>query len=203
MGRRGDLSVAPALLLDDEELLARAEVTTVNAFVHRTVRDLTGRVPTPIGDMDERQVWRRVCRGLNLPWTEQFLAQEFRHVILAHNELLSMVRSLRLGPLIAVHVVNTAMRIMSTRYPMELVRRPLPPEFDLRKLHPLTYSDQEHETAKTIFNQRTTSTGDLDEEDIGPVMQPLAADQQVQIFTALFFMFGSKVGAMKYRTGIP
>lgn len=119
------------------------------------------------------------------------------------DELLAMVRSLRLGPLIAVHVVNTAMRIMSARYPMELVRRPLPPEFDLRKLHAMSYSDQEHETAKTIFNQRTTSTGDLDEEDIGPVMQPLAADQQVQIFTALFFMFGSKVGAMKYRTGIP
>ncbi|MEV0428489.1 UvrD-helicase domain-containing protein [Micromonospora sp. NPDC050495] len=74
-----------ALLLDDEERLARVEVTTVNAFAHRTVRALAGRVPTPIGDVDERQVWRRVCRRLNLPWTEQFLAQEFRHVILAHN----------------------------------------------------------------------------------------------------------------------
>lgn len=74
-----------ALLLDDEEQLARVEVTTVNAFAHRTVRALAGRVPTPIGDVDERQVWRRVCRRLNLPWTEQFLAQELRHVILAHN----------------------------------------------------------------------------------------------------------------------
>nr|WP_233257923.1 UvrD-helicase domain-containing protein [Micromonospora sp. S4605] len=74
-----------ALLLDDEEQLARVEVTTVNAFAHRTVRALAGRVPTPIGDVDERQVWRRVGRRLNLPWTEQFLAQEFRHVILAHN----------------------------------------------------------------------------------------------------------------------
>ncbi|WP_422733379.1 UvrD-helicase domain-containing protein [Micromonospora sp. WMMD558] len=76
-----------ALLLDDDddEQLARVEVTTVNGFAHRTVRALAGRVPTPIGDVDERQVWRRVCRRLNLPWTEQFLAQEFRHVILAHN----------------------------------------------------------------------------------------------------------------------
>ncbi|MFE9691904.1 UvrD-helicase domain-containing protein [Micromonospora sp. NPDC005806] len=74
-----------ALLLDDEEHLARVEVTTVNAFAHRAVRALAGRVPTPIGDADERQVWRRVCRRLNLPWTEQFLAQEFRHVMLAHN----------------------------------------------------------------------------------------------------------------------
>ncbi|GAA4562768.1 ATP-dependent helicase [Micromonospora coerulea] len=73
-----------ALLLEDEEQLARVEVTTVNAVAHRTVRALAGRVPTPIGDVDERQVWRRVCRRLNLPWSEQFLAQEFRHVILAH-----------------------------------------------------------------------------------------------------------------------
>lgn len=74
-----------ALLLGDEKQLARVEVTTVNAFANRTVRTLAGRVPTPIGDADERQVWRRVCRKLTLPWSEQFLAQEFRHVILAQD----------------------------------------------------------------------------------------------------------------------
>ena len=74
-----------ALLLADEKQLARVEVTTVNAFANRTMRALAGRVPSPIGDVDERQVWRRVCRKLTLPWTEQFLAQEFRHVILAHD----------------------------------------------------------------------------------------------------------------------
>ncbi|MFG1954429.1 UvrD-helicase domain-containing protein [Micromonospora sp. NPDC048830] len=74
-----------ALLLDDEKQLARVEVTTVNAFANRTVRTLAGGVPAPIGDADERQVWRRVCRRLDLPWPEQFLAQEFRHVILAHD----------------------------------------------------------------------------------------------------------------------
>ncbi|RKN32450.1 DEAD/DEAH box helicase [Micromonospora musae] len=74
-----------ALLLGDAELLARVEVTTVNAVAHRTVRALAGRVPTPIGDADERQIWRQVCRRLTLPWTEQFLAQEFRHVVLAHD----------------------------------------------------------------------------------------------------------------------
>ncbi|GGM24635.1 UvrD-helicase domain-containing protein [Micromonospora yangpuensis] len=74
-----------ALLLDDDKQLSRVEVTTVNAFANRTVRALAGRVPTPVGEADERQVWRRVCRRLTLPWTEQFLAQEFRHVILAHD----------------------------------------------------------------------------------------------------------------------
>ena len=74
-----------ALLLNDDEQLARVELTTVNALAYRTVRTLAGRVPTPIGDVDERQIWRRVCRRLQLPWTEQFLAQEFRHVVLAQN----------------------------------------------------------------------------------------------------------------------
>lgn len=74
-----------ALLLGDDEQLARVEVTTVNAFANRTVRTLAGRAPTPIGDTDERQVWRRVCRRLSLPWTEQFLAGEYRHVIVGHD----------------------------------------------------------------------------------------------------------------------
>ncbi len=74
-----------ALLLDDEKQLSRVEVTTVNAFANRAVRALAGRVPTPVGDVDERQAWRRVCRRLTLPWPEQFLAQEYRHVILAHD----------------------------------------------------------------------------------------------------------------------
>ncbi|RAO31427.1 DNA helicase [Micromonospora noduli] len=74
-----------ALLLGDDEQLARVEVTTVNAFASRAVRALAGRVATPIGDADERQVWRRVGRRLRLPWSEQFLAQEFRHVVLARD----------------------------------------------------------------------------------------------------------------------
>ncbi|MEV5693055.1 UvrD-helicase domain-containing protein [Micromonospora globbae] len=74
-----------ALLLADEAQLARVEVTTVNAFANRVVRSLAGRVPTPMGDADERQIWRRVCRRLTLPWTEQFLAQEYRHVVLAQD----------------------------------------------------------------------------------------------------------------------
>jgi hypothetical protein len=117
------------------------------------------------------------------------------------DELVTMVQDLRLGPTLAVHVANTAMRIMSARYPAELVRRPLPPQYDLRKLAPLTITDQQHEIAKTIFNRRTASTVDLAEDDV-PELEPLGMANQVQVFVALFYMFGSKVGAMKYRTGI-
>ncbi|WP_277681611.1 UvrD-helicase domain-containing protein [Saccharomonospora azurea] len=75
-----------ALLLDrDETELARVHVTTVDAFANRVVRDSTGRAQNPITDIDERQRWRRISRRLGLPWGDQFLAQEFRHVILAQN----------------------------------------------------------------------------------------------------------------------
>jgi hypothetical protein len=75
-----------ALLLDgNEQFLTRVDVTTVNAYAHRVVTGLGGRAPKPIGDRDERQVWRRVIRRLGLPWTEQFLAQEYRHVVLAQD----------------------------------------------------------------------------------------------------------------------
>jgi superfamily I DNA/RNA helicase len=74
-----------ALLLDNDQLLAQVDVTTVNAYAYRIVRELSGRTPVPIGDVDERQLWRRVQRRLDLPWAEQFLAQEYRHVVLAQN----------------------------------------------------------------------------------------------------------------------
>ncbi|QXV61540.1 DEAD/DEAH box helicase [Amycolatopsis sp. TNS106] len=74
-----------ALLLADDELLARVQVTTVDAFANRVVRDTTGVAPSPITDTEERQVWRRIVRQLELPWSEQFLMQEFRHVVLAQH----------------------------------------------------------------------------------------------------------------------
>ncbi|KQX43901.1 DNA helicase UvrD [Streptomyces sp. Root63] len=75
-----------SLLLDsDSSLLARVDVTTVNAYAHGIVSRFDGQVPSPLGDRDERQVWQRVVKKLGLPWTEQFLAQEYRHVILAQN----------------------------------------------------------------------------------------------------------------------
>ena len=75
-----------SLLLDgDEELLERVDVTTVNAYAHGVVARLDGKAPAPVGDREERQVWQRVVKRLGLPWTEQFLAQEYRHVVLAQD----------------------------------------------------------------------------------------------------------------------
>ncbi|PWI09055.1 DNA helicase UvrD [Streptomyces sp. NWU339] len=75
-----------ALLLDgDEHLLERVDVTTVSSYAHGVVSRLDGKAPSPVGDREERQLWQRVVRKLGLPWTEQFLAQEYRHVVLAQD----------------------------------------------------------------------------------------------------------------------
>ncbi|MEV6055243.1 UvrD-helicase domain-containing protein [Streptomyces sp. NPDC052107] len=75
-----------SLLLDgDQALLDRVDITTVNAYAHGVVTRLEGKASSPIGDRDERQLWQRVIKKLKLPWTEQFLAQEYRHVVLAQD----------------------------------------------------------------------------------------------------------------------
>ncbi|MFJ3987677.1 UvrD-helicase domain-containing protein [Streptomyces sp. NPDC090032] len=75
-----------ALLLDhDEELLARVDVTTVDAVATRTVRAARGNPGRPLSGKDERTRWDRLARRRRLPWNAAFLAQEYRHVILAQN----------------------------------------------------------------------------------------------------------------------
>lgn len=75
-----------SMLLDGEpSLLDRVDVTTVNAYAHSVVTRSDGKAVSPVNDRDERLLWQRVVKQLGLPWTEQFLAQEYRHVILAQD----------------------------------------------------------------------------------------------------------------------
>jgi hypothetical protein len=123
---------------------------------------------------------------------------------LSPEEAWVLVNNLGMGPMLAVHVVNTAMEIMAARYPTELVRAPLPAEHDLRKLQPgpVPISDQGHEIAKTIFNRRIASAVDLTEDDIAAELEPLDPGGQIEVFIILFMTFGAKVGAIKNVTGI-
>lgn len=122
--------------------------------------------------------------------------------VASFDEIQSMIQTLRQGPALAVHLVNTAMRIMAARYPAELVRRPLPPEYDLRQILAFEIADREHEIAKGIFNRRTASPVDLTADDVAADLDPLDVGEQITVFVALFYMYGTKVGAMKHRTGI-
>ncbi|GAA2942147.1 MULTISPECIES: UvrD-helicase domain-containing protein [Streptomyces] len=74
------------LLLDeDEELLRRVDVTTVDAYANGVVRAKSGTVPRPVGDREQRQLWEKAVKQLDLPFTAQFLAQEYRHVVLGQD----------------------------------------------------------------------------------------------------------------------
>lgn len=72
-------------LLGVDALPRRVEVTTVNALAFKAVRQLKGTPADLIGDADERVRWERLRRKLDLPWTEAFLSQEYRHVVLAQD----------------------------------------------------------------------------------------------------------------------
>ncbi|MCX5193420.1 DEAD/DEAH box helicase [Streptomyces sp. NBC_00249] len=76
-----------ALLLGDADsaLLDRVDVTTVDSLAARIIREARGRVPRPLGAAAERSAWATVRKRLELPWSEQFLSQEFRHVVLAQD----------------------------------------------------------------------------------------------------------------------
>ncbi|MFP8944201.1 UvrD-helicase domain-containing protein [Streptomyces fenghuangensis] len=74
------------LLLDgDEELLARVDVTTVDAYAGGVVRAGSPAAPRPVGDREERQLWEKAVRRLDLPFTARFMAQEYRHVVLGQD----------------------------------------------------------------------------------------------------------------------
>ena len=75
-----------ALLLDDDRnLLERVDITTVDAFASSVVREHDARPAQPVGDREQRQLWGKVVKRLGLPVSEQFLAQEYRHIVLGQD----------------------------------------------------------------------------------------------------------------------
>ncbi|MEU9304578.1 UvrD-helicase domain-containing protein [Streptomyces sp. NPDC048269] len=74
-----------ALLLGDADahLLDRVDVTTVDSLAARVIRESRGSSPKPLSAAAEKSAWARAAAGEDLPWSERFLSQEFRNVVLA------------------------------------------------------------------------------------------------------------------------
>lgn len=74
-----------ALLLGDSDahLLDRVDVTTVDSLAARVIREARGTAPKPLSPAAEKSAWTRAIGREELPWTERFLSQEFRNVVLA------------------------------------------------------------------------------------------------------------------------
>ncbi|GAA3740044.1 superfamily I DNA/RNA helicase [Spinactinospora alkalitolerans] len=71
-------------LVADPDLLERVDVTTVNAQAGRVLTEAAGgEAPHFLGDAEEQARWKEIAERLDLPWNERFLAQEYRHVVLA------------------------------------------------------------------------------------------------------------------------
>jgi hypothetical protein len=74
------------ILVDDPGSRARIVVRHIDKLAYGVVSASHGRLPV-LRDTEERERWRRIVKRLGLPqrFNETFLAQEWRHVILAQD----------------------------------------------------------------------------------------------------------------------
>ncbi|MET8154849.1 UvrD-helicase domain-containing protein [Sphaerisporangium sp. NPDC005289] len=70
------------LLADSSAVLDRVEVRHVDQLSHQIFAERHGR-PAILRDKEEKEIWRRIVKRLDAPFTETFLAEEWRHVVLA------------------------------------------------------------------------------------------------------------------------
>ncbi|MGW2440967.1 3'-5' exonuclease [Streptomyces goshikiensis] len=72
-----------ALLIEDEGLRGRVDVLTVNALAREITEPHDALRRRYLDGAQELALWEEVGAQLDLPWSGQFLAQEYKHVILA------------------------------------------------------------------------------------------------------------------------
>ncbi|WP_433515289.1 UvrD-helicase domain-containing protein [Nonomuraea sp. CA-143628] len=70
------------LLTDSEKVRDAIEVRHVDHLSHRIFSEEHGR-PAILADREEKEIWRRIARKLDVPFSVAFLAEEWRHVVLA------------------------------------------------------------------------------------------------------------------------
>jgi hypothetical protein len=117
-------------------------------------------------------------------------------------ELVAMVDHFDKGPALIAHTLNTAARVMNARYPAELVRRPLPPDCDLRRLFDADVDERSQNVARAVFNRRLAEVADVREAEVAADLDGLTSPQRIEVFMAVFFLYGTKVGALQNRTGL-
>ncbi|HEX7309211.1 hypothetical protein [Lentzea sp.] len=117
-------------------------------------------------------------------------------------ELVAMVDHFGKGPALVAHTLNTAARVVNARYPAELVRHPLPPDCDLRRLFHADVDERSQDVARAVFNRRLAEPADVRDTEVAVDLDRLSPQQQIEVFMAVFFLYGTKIGALQNRTGI-
>ncbi|GAA1302149.1 hypothetical protein GCM10009634_61190 [Saccharothrix xinjiangensis] len=117
------------------------------------------------------------------------------------NELSVMLDDLDRAAALVARLVNTAVQLMATRYPEELVRFPLPDTYDLCEADRLVIGAREHDLARDILNQRLGTEVDLHPDDLVERLRPLGPGEQVHLLVALCRMYRHKLVVLKRHTG--
>ncbi|MFG1873914.1 UvrD-helicase domain-containing protein [Sphaerisporangium sp. NPDC049003] len=76
------LEAGMRLLADSEAGRDRVEVRHVDQLSYQIFAARHGRAAI-LRDKEEKEIWRRIVKRLDAPFTETFLAEEWRHVVLA------------------------------------------------------------------------------------------------------------------------
>ncbi len=71
------------LLVEDQEVRDQIAVQHIDQFAHQVFRQRRGH-PRLLTAPDEARRWRDIRQRLDLPFTETFLSEEWRQVVLAH-----------------------------------------------------------------------------------------------------------------------
>lgn len=80
----GALRSGTAHLVGDPVQLEHLDVTTVNAQAGEILTEAAGGArPSFVDDREELRRWQSLVEERKLPWTAEFLRQEYRHVLLA------------------------------------------------------------------------------------------------------------------------
>ena len=96
------------LLEPDASVRERIEVLTVDTLSKRLVTEnLEGKRPVLLDAAAEKMIWKKIISARKLPWTETFLSEEWRQVVLAQDldsaaryiNARRVGRGRRLGPL--------------------------------------------------------------------------------------------------------
>ncbi|MCC5036305.1 UvrD-helicase domain-containing protein [Streptomyces sp. WAC 00631] len=73
-------------LVEDPELRGRVDISTVDGFASRVVAEETGAVALrPLTHQEEESRWGEAAEATGFTGSAQFLAQEYRHVVLAQD----------------------------------------------------------------------------------------------------------------------
>ncbi|MBQ0985288.1 UvrD-helicase domain-containing protein [Streptomyces sp. F63] len=73
-------------LVEDPELRGRVDISTVDGFASRVVAEEPGAVPLrPLMHREEESRWAEAAEATGFTGSAQFLAQEYRHVVLAQD----------------------------------------------------------------------------------------------------------------------